>query len=79
MERCWAGAPPAHHPYLDKNLPLELVGGREPVGYDVHGLGEECVPEHLLEILGHVPLLSNAAVVLNGQDDRVPAGEGAVC
>ena len=59
--------------YLDKDLPLELVGGGEPVGCNIHGLGEECVPKHLFEILGHVPLLGNAAVVLDGQDDRVPA------
>ena len=56
--------------------PLELVWGGEPVGRNVHRLGEECVPEHLLEILGHVPLLGNAAVVLDRQDDRVPAGQG---
>lgn len=60
--------------YLDEDLPLELVGRGEPVGSDVHGLGKECVPKHLLEILCHISLLSNAAVVLDGQDDRVPAG-----
>jgi len=59
---------------LDEDLLAELVGRRQPVGRHVHGLGEQHVPEHLPEGGGHVPLLHDAAVVLDGQDDGEAAG-----
>lgn len=61
-------------PHLNKDLPLELVGRRKPISSNVHRLGKECVAKHLSEVLSHVSLLGNAAVVLNGQDDWVPEG-----
>lgn len=60
--------------HLDENLPLELVWRGEPVSRNIYGFGQEHVPKDLLEILSHVPLLSDAAVVLNGQNDRETAG-----
>lgn len=60
--------------HLDENLPLELVRRGEPVSRNIYGFGQEHVPKDLLEILSHVPLLSDAAVVLNGQNDRETAG-----
>ena len=43
----------------------------------VHGVGEEQVPQDVLEVFGHPVLLLLAAVVLYGQDQRVgAAGEG---
>lgn len=59
---------------LDEDLPLELIGRGQAVGGDVHSLGQQHVPKHLLEVGGHVPLLHNATVVLDGQDDRIAVG-----
>lgn len=56
--------------HLDKNLPLELVWRGKAISRNIYWFGQEHVPEDLLEILSHVPLLSNAAVVLNGQNNR---------
>lgn len=55
--------------HLDENLPLELIWRGEPVSRDIYWFGQEHVPKDLLEILSHVPLLSDAAVVLDGQND----------
>lgn len=59
--------------HLDENLPLELVWRWKAISRNIHWFGQEHVPKDLLEILSHVPLLSNAAVVLNGQNDRETA------
>lgn len=56
-------------PDLDEDLLLELVGGRQAICCDVHRLGQQHVSKHLLEESGHVPLLHDATVVLDGQDD----------
>lgn len=63
-------------PHLNKDLPPELVGRRKAISSNVHRLGKECVAKHLSEVLSHVSLLGNAAVVLDGQDDWVPEGNG---
>lgn len=55
--------------HLDENLPLELVWRGKAISRNIDWFGQEHVPKDLLEILSHVPLLSNAAVVLNGQND----------
>jgi hypothetical protein len=62
--------------HLNKDLPPELVGRRKAISSNVHRLGKECVAKHLSEVLSHVSLLGNAAVVLDGQDDWVPEGKG---
>lgn len=56
--------------HLDENLPLELVWRGKAISRNIYWFGQEHVPKDLLEILRHVPLLSNAAVVLNGENDR---------
>lgn len=43
----------------------------------VHRLGEQQISKHLLKVCGHVPLLDHAAVVLDGQDHRIPEGAQA--
>lgn len=55
--------------HLDENLPFELVWRGKAISRNIYWFGQEHVPKDLLEILSHVPLLSNAAVVLNGQND----------
>lgn len=55
--------------HLDENLPLELVWGGKSVSRNIYRFGQEHVPKDLLEILSHVPLLSDAAVIFNGQND----------
>lgn len=57
--------------YLDEDLPLELIGRGESVCRDVHSFGQEHLSKHFLEVSGHVPLLDNAAVVFNGEDDGI--------
>lgn len=64
-------------PHLDEDLPAQLVGRGQLVGIVVHRLGEQQVSKHLLEVRGHVPLLDHAAVVLDGQDHRVPGEDSA--
>lgn len=59
-----------HLVHLDENLPLELVRRGKAISRNIYWFGQQHVPKDLLEILSHVPLLSNAAVVLNGQNDR---------
>lgn len=59
--------------YLDEDLPAELVGRGKLLGIVVHRFSEQQVPKHLLKVRGHVPLLDHTAVVLDGQDDRIPA------
>lgn len=59
--------------YLDEDLPAELVRRGKLLRVGIDGLGEQQIPEHLLKVRGHVPLLDHAAVVLDGQDHRVPA------
>lgn len=63
-------------PHLNKDLPFELVGRRKSISSNVHRFGKEDVAKHLFEVLSHVSLLGNAAVVLDGQDDRVSEGQG---
>lgn len=61
-------------PHLDEDLPAELVRRGKLLSVVVHRLGEQQISKHLLEVCGHVPLLDHAAVVLDGQDDRIPGG-----
>lgn len=56
--------------HLDKDLLLELVWRWQPICGNIHWLGQQHVSKHLLKGAGHVPLLDDAAVVLNGQNDR---------
>ena len=58
--------------YLDEYLVLELVGAGQVNGVFVSLGLEQQLSEYLLHDLGHSVLLRNAAVVLNGEDDRVP-------
>lgn len=64
-------------PDLDEDLPLEPGGRGQAICHDIHRLGQQHVTKHLLEVSGHIPLLHNTAVVLNGQDDGIAAGGGA--
>lgn len=59
--------------YLDEDLPAELVGRRKLLCVVVDWLGEQQISKHLLKVRGHVPLLDHTAVVLDGQDHRIPA------
>lgn len=61
-------------PDLDEDLPLELVWRGQAISCDIHRLGQQHVSEHLLEVSGHIPLLHNTAVVLDGEDDGIAAG-----
>lgn len=61
---------------LDENFPLQLVGGGQAVRSHVHCFGQQHVSKHLLKVGGHVPLLHDAAVVLDGQDDGEAGGGG---
>lgn len=58
--------------YLYEDLPTELVGRGKVLRVVIDWLGEQQISKHLLEVCGHVPLLDHAAVVLDGQDDRIP-------
>ncbi len=60
--------------HLDQDLPLELIGRGEAIGGDVHRFGQEHLSKHFLKVGGHVSLLDNTAVVLDGEDDGI-----AVC
>lgn len=66
--------------YLDQDFFLELGRRRKLVGIDINRLGQEHLTEDLLEVGRHVPLLDDAAVVFDGQDDGIPGGgkEGRV-
>lgn len=55
---------------LDEDLLLELVWRWQPVCRNIHWFCQQHVSKHLLKVSGHVPLLNDAAVVLDGQDDR---------
>lgn len=59
--------------YLDEDLPAELVGRGKLLCVVIDWLGEQQISKHLLKVRGHVPLLDHAAVVLDGQDHRIPA------
>lgn len=66
-------------PDLDEDLLLELVGGRQPICGNVHRFGQQHVSKHFLEESGHVPLLHDATVVFDGQDDgKAVGGVGGV-
>jgi len=58
--------------YLDEDLPLEHRRRRQPSGLVHFDVGHvQLVPQDLGQVLGHLLLLGNAAVVLDGEDDRV--------
>ena len=61
-------------PDLDEDLPLELVGWWQAVCSHVHRLSQQHVPKHFLKLGGHIPLLHDTTVVLDGQDDGISAG-----
>lgn len=60
-------------PDLDEDLPLELVGWGQPICCDIHRLGQQHVSKHLLKVSGHIPLLHDTTVVLDGQNDGIAA------
>lgn len=55
---------------LDEDLLLELAWRWQPIRRNIHWFCQQHVSKHLLKARGHVPLLNDAAVVLDGQDDR---------
>lgn len=58
--------------YLDKDLAPQIFWGRQPpsaVSFDVGQV--QFVSEDFNQVLGHLLLLRNTAVVLYGQDDWV--------
>lgn len=58
--------------YLDEDLALQCGRRRQPprlVGFDVGQV--QLVPQDLCQVPGHLLLLGNTAVVLDGEDDRV--------
>lgn len=58
--------------YLDKDLAPQIFWGRQPPGPVSFDVGQvQFVSEDFNQILGHLLLLRNTAVVLYGQDDRV--------
>lgn len=61
-------------PDLDEDLPLELVGWGQAICRNIHRLSQQHVSKHLLKGSGHIPLLHNTTMVLNGQDDGIPVG-----
>lgn len=56
---------------LDEDLLLELVWRWQPICCNIHWLCQQHVSKHLFKVCGHVSLLHDAAVVLNGQNDGV--------
>ena len=68
--RC--GAPP----YFDEYLALQAIGAGEVLGLPAENVSEvQFVPQDLPQVLGDLLLLLDVAVVLYGQDHRVPGGE----
>lgn len=58
--------------YLDKDLAPQIFWGRQPPGPVSFDVGQvQFVSEDFNQILGHLLLLRDTAVVLYGQDDRV--------
>lgn len=56
---------------LNEDLLLELVWRWQPICRNIHWLCQQHVSKQLFEVCGHVSLLHDAAVVLNGQNDGV--------
>lgn len=56
---------------LNEDLLLELVWRWQPIRCNIHRLCQQHVSKHLFKVCGHVSLLHDAAVVLNGQNDGV--------
>lgn len=65
-------------PDLDEDLPLKLVGRGQAICRDIHRLGQQHVSKHFLKVSGHVSLLHNTTVVLDGQDDGIAEGRPQV-
>lgn len=63
---------------LDEDLLLELVWRWQPICRNIHWFCQQHVSKHLLKVSGHVPLLNDAAVVLDGQDDRKAVKKGFI-
>ena len=64
------------HTHLEDDLAHELGGGGQLFGHVLYGLGEQLVLAHVGEDASHLFLLLHRAVLLNGQDHRVPGGGG---
>lgn len=58
--------------YLDEDLPAELIRRGKLLCVVIDWFGEQQISEHLLKVRGHVSLLNHAAVVLDGQNHRIP-------
>lgn len=58
-------------PHLYNDLALELSGGGQLISDELHRLHQQLVPEHVPEDPCHLPLLDDAAVLLNGQHQWV--------
>jgi hypothetical protein len=58
--------------YLDDNLSPQLRGRGHLVAVDLQDIREQKVAEDVLEDVGHVSLLDDVAVVLDGQNHWVP-------
>lgn len=58
--------------YLDEDLPAELIRRGKLLCVVIDWFGEQQISEHLLKVCGHVSLLNHAAVVLDGQNHRIP-------
>lgn len=56
---------------LNEDLLLELVWRWQPIRCIIYWLCQQHVSKHLFKVCGHVSLLHDAAVVLNGQNDGV--------
>ena len=56
---------------FEDDFATELVGGRQGVGGGVNGLCQQHLPKDVFEGSGHVALLVDGAVILNGQDQWV--------
>lgn len=63
---------------LYENFPLQLVWRWKPISRNIDWFGQQHVPKDLLEVLSHISLLGNTAVIFNGQDDRVAARQTKV-
>lgn len=63
--------------HLEYDLAFQLRGRRQLLGHLLHGLRQEFVSEHVLEDASHLTLLIQRAVLLYGQDHRVPASEAS--
>ena len=59
---------------LDEDLAAEVLRGGQRVPLGVDGLRVEGGAEDVAEIVGHLVLLLHAAVVLDGEDQRVRRG-----